>query len=108
MRKFDETYCLIPEMVRDGYYPDDLVEKVQQEIQKLVAVLEQGEQCPEVIQQELDRMTLAINDLQEEFEAQDSEIETVARESIAATVSYILHWFHIDIDIDTALGARDW
>ena len=29
----------------------------------------------------MDEMTLAVNDLQEEFEENDSELETVARES---------------------------
>ena len=53
-------------------------------------------------------MTLAINDLQEEFEDNDSEIETAARDSIAVTIEYILKWFNIDIDTDTAIGARDW
>ena len=53
-------------------------------------------------------MTLAINDLQEEFEENDSEIETVARDSIAVTLEYILQWFDIAIDVETALRERDW
>ncbi len=46
--------------------------------------------------------------LEAEFEENDSEIETVARDSIAVTVDYILHWFGIDIDTETALRERDW
>ncbi len=53
-------------------------------------------------------MTLAINDLQEEFDENDSEIETVARDSIGVTVGYILDWFGIDIDVEDAIGERDW
>ena len=55
-----------------------------------------------------DEMTLAINELQEEFEENDSEIETVARDSIGETVGYILQWFQIDIDVEDAIGERDW
>lgn len=44
-------------------------------------------------------MTRRINDLQEEFEANDSEIETVAR---------ILQRFGADIDLETTLRKRDW
>lgn len=51
---------------------------------------------------ELDKMTLAINDLQEEFVENDSEIETVARDSIAETIIYILDFFNINIDIEDA------
>ena len=38
----------------------------------------------------------------------DSEIETVARNSIAVTIGYIMEWFQIDIDMETALRERDW
>ena len=38
----------------------------------------------------------------------DSEIETVARECIAATVAYILEWFGIPIDTEEAIRERDW
>lgn len=107
MKKFDEDY-LLEEMANDGYYPPFLVEKIKEQIQPVIRLLEGGEKDTEVIQAGLDKMTEAINDLQEEFEENDSEIETVARESIAETVSCILDWFHIDIDIETALRARDW
>lgn len=53
-------------------------------------------------------MTLAINDLQEEFEENDSEIETAARDSIGETVDYILRWFDIYIDVEDAIAKRDW
>jgi hypothetical protein len=53
-------------------------------------------------------MTIAINDLQEEFDENDSEIETVARESIGDAVFHILGYFEIDIDCETAIGERDW
>ncbi|MCI8326638.1 MAG: hypothetical protein HFI37_02560 [Lachnospiraceae bacterium] len=55
-----------------------------------------------------DKMTLAVNDLQEEFEENDSEIETAARESIGETVAYILEWFEIGIDVEDAIRERDW
>ena len=51
-------------------------------------------------------VTRAINDLKEEFDENDSEVETVARESIAVTVRDILGWFGIDIDTETALRER--
>ena len=49
-----------------------------------------------------------INNLQQEFWDQDSEIETVASESIANTLEYILNWFKIDVCIEDALREREW
>lgn len=88
--------------------PPFLVEKVRGEILSLIRLLEEGETDREAIQKELDRMTRAINDLKEEFDENNSEIETVARDSIAVTVRDILGWFGIDIDTETALRERDW
>lgn len=56
----------------------------------------------------LGEVVCAINDLQEEFDENDSEIETVARDSIGVTVDYILKWFGISIDIEEAIRERDW
>ena len=108
MKKFDENYVLLKDMVEDDYYPKFLVKKVKDCITPVIALLESGERDKEVIQAKLDEMTLAINDLQEEFDENDSEIETVARDSIGVTVGYILDWFGIDIDVEDAIGERDW
>lgn len=108
MKQFDQSYVLLAEMVSDSYYPPFLVEKVRQEILSLIRLLETGETDAAVIQEELDRMTRAINGLQEEFDENDSELETVARDSIAVTVGDILGWFGIGIDTETALRERDW
>ena len=67
MKKFDENYILLKDMVEDGYYPKFLVEKVKEQIVLVIRLLEEGETNPGVIQSKLDEMTLAINDLQDVF-----------------------------------------
>ncbi len=108
MKKFDENYQLLADMYQDGYFPDFLVDKVKDLVQNVISYLETGEQDLEKIQKHFDEMTLAINDLQEEFEENDSEIETAARDSIGETVEYILKWFQIDLDVEDAIQERDW
>lgn len=108
MKKFDADYELLDSMYRDGYFPDFLVDKVKELMENVITFLETGERDSEEIQSKFDEMTLAINDLQEEFEENQSELETVARESITETVEYILEWFNIDVDVEDAIGERDW
>lgn len=108
MKAFDTNYKLLDEMYRDDYYPDFLVDKVNGELQKVIDLLETGETDTETIQAKLDEAVCAINDLQEEFDENDSEIETVARDCIGVTVGYILEWFGISIDIEEAIRERDW
>lgn len=105
---FDPNYKLLDEMYQDNYYPTFLVDKVKDELQKVIDLLESGENDIEVVQETLDEAVCGINDLQEEFDENDSEIETVARECIAATVAYILEWFGIPIDTEEAIRERDW
>lgn len=108
MKKFDINYRILEDMYRDSYFPDFLVDKIKTLIQTVINCLEDGERNLETIQDKLDEMTLAINDLQEEFEENDSEIETAARDSIGETIAYILQWFEIDIDVEDAIAERDW
>ena len=108
MKKFDDNYILLEAMYNDGYFPDFLVDKIKALIEEVISYLETGERNLVKIQKKLDEMTIGINDLQDEFDENDSEIETVARDSIGETVDYILHWFDIDIDIETAIAERDW
>ena len=108
MKKFDENYVLLKDMVNDDYYPKFLVDKIKELMIPVIRLLENEETNKDIIQSKLEEMTLAINELQEEFYDNDSEIETVARDSIAVTIGYIMEWFHIDIDMETAIRERDW
>ena len=98
IKKFDENYVLLEEMFEDDYYPKFLVEKVEKLIRNVI----------EFFQKKLDEMTIGINDLEDEFYENESEIETVARDSIGVTVEYVLKWFGIDIDIEEAIREREW
>ena len=108
MKAFDPNYKLLDEMYQDDYYPAFLVDKVKDEIQKVIDLLESGETDTEVVQEKLDEAVLASNDLQEEFDENESEIETVARDCIGVTIDYILKWFDIPIDMEEAIRERDW
>lgn len=108
MKKFDTEYKLLNEMYQDGYFPDFLVDKVKSLIQDIISFLETGERNLEKIQNKFDKMTEAINKLQEEFEENDSELETGARESICETIEYIIKWFDIDITVEDATSRREW
>ena len=82
MKTFDPNYKLLDEMYQDNYYPTFLVDKVKDELQKVIDLLESGETDTEVVQETL--------------------------ECIAATVAYILEWFGIPIDTEEAIRERDW
>jgi hypothetical protein len=107
-KKLPPDFKYLADMYADGYFPDFLVDKVKRVIQEMVSFLEQGDHTKEEIQGALDEMTIAINNLQEDFEENDSEIETVARDSIGTTIEEILRYFDIDIDIEEAIRERDW
>ncbi len=109
MKKLNEDFVYLKDMYNDDYYPKFLVDKVKACIVEVVEFLEKEEYSSlEEVQEKFDEMTIKINELQDEFEENDSEIETVARDSIGVTVDNILKYFEIDIDVEDAIGERDW
>ena len=108
MEKFDEKLYL-KEMYRDDYFPNFLVDKVKATLAEVVEFLESGERDIPKIQEKFDIATVKINDLQKEFWAKDSEIETAARDDIGITVGKILDHFGLDdYDVEDAIMERDW
>lgn len=106
--KLPSDFEFLPEMYADTYFPNSEVDKVKAAIQKVVTFLEKGGGSTKKIQKKLDEMTSTVNELQDNFADHDSEIETGARESIAETVERVLAHFNVPIDIEEALGERDW
>ncbi|MGE6256939.1 DUF5713 family protein [Heyndrickxia sporothermodurans] len=98
----------LKDMYNDSYYPTFLVDKLKGLLQEIVLYLEEAERTIEEVQTKLDEIILKTNDLQEEFWDNNSEIETVARDSIATTVEEILDYFEIELDLEEALRERDW
>ena len=107
-KKLPEDFKYLPEMYGDQYFPNFLVDKVKNVIKEVVVFIQEGDHKTEEIQEAFDKMTLSINALEDEFYENDSEIETVARESIGETVQRILEYFEIDIDTEQAIRERDW
>lgn len=107
-KKLPADFEYVPDMYSDEYFPDFLVDKIKAIIKQMVMFIEEGGHTRDEIQGAFDQMTIAINELQEEFEENDSEIETGARESIGATVEEIIKFFAIDIDVEEAMRERDW
>jgi len=107
-KKLPENFPYLSDMYQDEYFPNFLVDKLRDIIKATVSFIEEGDHTIDEIQGSLDQMVLKINDLQEEFEENDSEIETVARDSIGVTVEKILEYFEIDIEIEEAIREREW
>ncbi|MBR1529010.1 MAG: hypothetical protein IJ642_06885 [Oscillospiraceae bacterium] len=107
MKKFDSNYKILQDM-SDDYYPAFLVDKLRKEIQNVIAFLETGVTDLYQIQEKLDHMTINMNQIAEEFEDNDSEIESIARDNIAADIIKILNYFAIPLDVETALREREW
>lgn len=107
MEKFNEELYLV-DMYNDTYYPKFLVDKIKHLLVEGVKLLESGESDLNIIQEKFDEIVLKINDLQDEFFENDSDIETMARESIGQTVIDIIEHFGLDVDVETLIRKRDW
>ena len=99
----------LAEMARDPYFPPDLVARGAQILVGLCEAIEAALPCSD---DEVLALTHAaterFNALQEAFEEQDSEIETAAREAIAADFDAIVRAYGYDLDIEEVIAPREW
>ena len=107
--KIDATK-LLEGMYRDGYFPNHLVDKVRSAIIQACQEIESEKPATKEELYEITcRATEKINELQEEFYENDSEIETAARDDIALTFGYVAKTYGFpDADLEELVATRDW
>lgn len=99
---------MLEDMFNDDYYPNFLVDKLKALLVEVIVFIYSDERTYGEVQEKLDEAICSINDLQQKFEEHDSEIETVARDSIGESVERILTHFEIKIGIEHAIRNREW
>ncbi len=97
-------------MYGDGYFPKPQVDKVKGILVTLCESIEgQKPQSAEEFLELTHRATEKINDLAAEFEENDSELETVARECMGADFGVIADAYGFgEIDVEALIAPRDW
>lgn len=99
---------LLEPMVDSSYYPQGPVADGQALLLELAAKIERERPMGEAVYVLTHATTEAFNDLQEAFYEAGSEIETVAREAIAADIDFVLKTYGYDVDLEEAIAPRDW
>jgi hypothetical protein len=101
---------ILADMYADGYFPNFLVDKIKA---ILLDLCEQIERERPKDEESLLKLTHAaterINELAEEFEENDSELETGAREAMGAEFAFIVRAYGFEhVDIEDVIAPRDW
>jgi len=101
---------LLAGMYQDDYFPDFLVDKVKAILLELCEQIEEQEPEDEEALFELTHeATERINDLEEEFCENDSELETAARDTIAESFEHIVRAYGFtEVDIEEVIAPREW
>lgn len=104
-----KSHTFLKEMYEDDYFPNLLVDKGKNILIDLCFQIEQKQ--PQTLK-ELYNLTHSatnkFNALQEEFEENDSEIETVARECVAMDFEFIAKAYNFEADTEELIATRDW
>ncbi len=103
-------YNWLAEMYSDSYYPTFLVDKIKAILLEVCQNIE--EKQPKNLE-ELYEITnvgvLKINDLQDKFGENESELETVARECMGMDFDFIAKAYDFnDADGEALIYERDW
>lgn len=104
-----KEYSFLDCMYQDSYFPTFLVDKCKNVLLDLCNDIETNK--PASLGQ-LYKLTHAstdkLNDLQEEFFENNSEIETGARECLAENFEFIAEAYGFEADIEELIATRDW
>ncbi|WP_077286393.1 DUF5713 family protein [Cognaticolwellia aestuarii] len=97
-------------MYNDGYFPNFLADKVKSILIELCESIESEKPQDEASLLKLTHAaTERINELEEEFEDNDSELETEAREIMAENFELIVRAYGFDsVDIEDVIATREW
>jgi len=103
------AHPFLHDMRQDSYFPAPLVEQGRQ---ILLRLCERIEREPPVDAAALCALThaatLEFNVLGEAFEAQGSELESVARDNIGSDVDFIARSYGFDVDVEDLISPREW
>ena len=104
-----KDYPFLQEMYADGYFPPFLVDKCKQVLIHLCEAIEAEKPADK---ESLLRLTHAatheINLLMPEFEENDSEFETGAREATGWDFRIIVKAYGFETDGEDIISNRDW
>ena len=107
-----EQYPFLQDMYEDDYFPDGLVKQVETILRALCERIEAEKPADLAALYALSAVaTEEINALEEAFEAADSEIETVARDTICGDILAIAHahaYGYDDADNEALTTGREW
>lgn len=104
------NYAFLSGMYEDGFYPDHVVDKGKAILLRLCERIEAERPADLAALYVLTEVaTEEFNALEAEFEAADSEIETVARELIAEDFWFVATAYGFaDADAEELVSAREW
>lgn len=105
-----KEHQFLTEMYDDGYFPNHLVDKCKQVLVSLCERIESENPADNASLFQLTHAAVtSINHLEGEFEENDSELETGAREALAGDFEIILQAYGFaDADLEDAISNRDW
>jgi len=104
-----KEYEFLTCMYRDNYFPKFLVDKCKQILLNLCGEIEKTQpKSLEELYLLSHQSTNEINDLEDEFYENESEIETGARECLAENFEFISNAYGFEADIEELIATRDW
>ncbi len=109
VNKKAQEYLFLDCMYSDSYFPTFLVDKCKDILLSLcVRIEDEKPSSLEALYVLTHASTNELNDLQNEFFENDSEIETGARECFGLDFEFIAKAYGFDADVEDLIATREW
>ncbi len=104
-----KAYSFLKCMYDDAYFPKHLVDKGKDILVDLCFQIETKQpKSLDALYELSHAATDKFNDLEEEFDNNDSEIETGARECIGLNFYFVATAYGFDADMEELIATRNW
>ena len=104
-----KDYSFLDCMYDDSYFPKFLVDKCKNILLELCLEIENKKPANLKELYKLSHSsTIKLNNLEDEFYENNSEIETGARECLAADFEYISKAYGFEADVEQLIATRNW
>ena len=104
-----QDYAFLQEMYEDQYFPDFLVDKCKSILVHLCEAIEKQKPADtESLLVLTHAATEEINELEDEFMQNESELETGAREALGENFDVIVKAYGFDVDVEDVIEPRNW
>lgn len=108
MARFDKQYILLEQLYEDSFYPQYMLDKIKLMLLDFIFYIEENPTGITDVGNKIFELVEEVKSMQDEFIAEESEFDALAKETLLRDIEYIIKWYHLPVNLEKELTKREW